>query len=193
MIDSSGLDIPMVSLFTRLLRVSAILPLPASLLFLTLAPSPVKANWNQFSVCITQLEKYQVSGNDAAIACSDALIPKELSECVSMIGNVTPIQGNDALKACYQVRRPIDLGNCVADIYRQFPNLATVNPETKTNETALLTLLNSCRASLQPGFFSECVIASAKEVSDITPVKAMDICLSAQDFPRDLFPAYNEE
>jgi hypothetical protein len=187
-------QIPMISLFTRLLRICAIIPLPASLLLLSLAPSPAKAGgWNQFSVCITQLEKYQVSGNDAAIACSDALIPKELSQCVSMIGLATPIKGNDSLRACYQVRRPIDLGNCVADIYNQFPSLANVDPETNSNETALLTLLNSCRASLQPGFYSQCVIASARQVSDITPVKAMDTCLAAQDFPRDLFPAYTEE
>ncbi len=184
----------MIISLKRLFHGLGVFPLSASLLVFTVPFSPVNAagDWNQYSVCVTQLEKFDVSGDDAAIACSDALIPKELSECVSIIGNATPIDGNNSLKACVQVRRPIDLGNCVADIYNALPSLTTVDSETDTNEVNLLTLLNSCRASLRPGFYSECVIAATKEVTDMTPVKAMDTCLAAQDFPRSLFPAYNE-
>ncbi len=181
----------MIMSLNRLFRGLGVFPVSLGLLLFTV---PVKAagDWNQYSVCVTQLQKYDVSGEDAAIACSDALIPKELSECVSMIGNTTPIDGNDSLKACFQVRRPIDLGNCVADIYNALPSLSVVDPETDTEEINLLTLLNSCRTSLRPGFYSECVIAATKEVDEMTPIKAMDVCLSAQDFPRSLFPAYNE-
>ncbi len=181
----------MIMSLNRLFRGLGVFPVSVGLLLFTV---PVKAagDWNQYSVCVTQLQKYDVSGEDAAIACSDALIPKELSECVSMIGNATPINGNDSVRACFQVRRPIDLGNCVADIYHAVPSLAEVDPETDTEEINLLTLLNSCRTSLRPGFYSECVIATTKEVTDINPIKAMDLCLSAQDFPRSLFPAYNE-
>ncbi|MDJ0510882.1 MAG: hypothetical protein QNJ64_16745 [Crocosphaera sp.] len=166
---------------------------PISLSFLVFnLPVNAAHDWNQYSVCVTQLQKFDVSGENAAIACSDALIPKELSECVSMIGNATPINGNNSLTACFQVRRPIDLGNCVADIYNALPSLAVVDEETDTNEINLLTLLNSCRTSLRPGFYSECVIAASKEVAEITPLQAMDTCLAAQEFPRSLFPAYNE-
>ncbi|MGK7940118.1 MAG: hypothetical protein AB4062_08205 [Crocosphaera sp.] len=168
-----------------------VVPVSLSWLLLNL-PLSATANWNQYSVCVSQLQKFDVSGDDAAIACSDALIPKELSECVSMIGNATPIDGNDSLKACFQVRRPIDLGNCVADIYNALPSLAVVDEETDTDEINLLTLLNSCRTSLRPGFYSECVIAATKETTEMTAIRAMNTCLAAQDFPRSLFPAYNE-
>ncbi|MEL4896677.1 hypothetical protein [Crocosphaera sp. Alani8] len=178
-------------LLNRLFRGLGVFPVSGGLLLLTV-PVAVAGNWNQYSVCVTQLQKFDVSGEDAAIACSDALIPKELSECVSMIGNATPIDGNDSLRACFQVRRPIDLGNCVADIYNAVPDLAEVDPETDTEEINLLTLLNSCRTSSRPGFYSECVIAAANETDEMNPIRAMDVCLSAQDFPRDLFPAYNE-
>lgn len=180
----------MIMSLNHVLRGLGVFPVSMGFLLFTV---PVNAgNWNQYSVCVTQLEKYDVSGEDAAVACSDALIPKELSECVSMIGNATPIGGNDSVRACFQVRRPIDLGNCVADIYNALPSLKVVDPETDTEEINLLTLLNSCRTSLRPGFYSECVIATAKEVDEMSPVRAMDICLSAQDFPRSLFPAYTE-
>ena len=175
----------------RLLRGLGVFPVSLGLGLFTV-PVVEARDWNQYSVCVTQLQKFNVSGDNAAIACSDALIPKELSECVSMIGNATPIDGNNSVNACFQVRRPIDLGNCVADTYNAVPSLATVDPDTDTEEINLLTLLNSCRTSSRPGFYSECVIATAREVTDMDPIRAMDICLSAQDFPRSLFPAYNE-
>ncbi|MGK7958516.1 MAG: hypothetical protein AB4063_25150 [Crocosphaera sp.] len=181
----------MIMSLNRFFRGLGVFPVSIGLWFFTVPISEAR-DWNQYSVCVTQLQKFDVSGDDAAIACSDALIPKELSECVSMIGNSTPINGSDSVKACFQVRRPIDLGNCVADIYNALPSLAEVDSETDTEEINLLTLLNSCRTSSRPGFYSECVIAAAKEVDEMTPIKAMDICLSAQDFPRSLFPAYNE-
>ena len=163
-------------------------------------------DWNQYSVCVTQLQKFNVSGEDAAIACSNALIPKELSECVSMIGNATPIKGDDSLNACFQVRRPIDLGNCVADIYNAVPSLARIDSENDAEDMNLSTLLSSCRMSSRPGFYSECVIATAREVNvkvneedtntereeSINPITAMNICLAEQDFPPSLFPGRNE-
>ncbi len=155
-------------------------------------PMVEAGDWNQYSVCVTQLQKFNVSGQDAAIACSNALIPKELSECVSMIGNATPIDGDDSLNACFQVRRPIDLGNCVADIYNAVPRLARIDSEKDAEDMNLLTLLNSCRTSSRPGFYSECVIATAREVRDMEPMRAMNICLAEQDFPPSLFPGRNE-
>ncbi|HAC64971.1 MAG TPA: hypothetical protein DCF68_15930, partial [Cyanothece sp. UBA12306] len=136
--------------------------------------------------------------DQAATACSDALIPKELSKCVSMIGRATPIAGDDALRACYQVRRPIDLGNCVADIYNEIPSLSLSSDEEEgetvsAEDSPLLTLLNSCRASLRPGFYSECVIAVNRNVPDLNSVQALDKCLAAEDFPRDVFPAYEQQ
>ena len=153
-------------------------------------------NNNQFSACISQIVRTGVSPEDAATACSEALIPKELSRCVVMIKSKTPIDGNLALQACFQVRRPIDLGHCVVDIHRAAPLFAANS--LKQTETAKepdklgisKQVLDSCRQSLLPGRFSECVIAVSRDVDKNNPSQALQTCLSAEDFPRDLFPSY---
>ena len=155
-------------------------------------------NNNQFSACISQIVRTGVSPEDAATACSEALIPKELSRCVVMIKSKTPIDGNLALQACFQVRRPIDLGNCVVDIHRAAPLFAANSPKQTETETAKepdklgisRQILDSCRQSLLPGRFSECVIAVSRDVDKNNPSQALQTCLSAEDFPRDLFPSY---
>lgn len=155
-------------------------------------------NNNQFSACISQIVRTGVSPQDAATACSEALIPKELSRCVVMIKSKTPIDGNLALQACFQVRRPIDLGNCVVDIHRAAPLFAANSPKQTETETAKepdklgisTQILDSCRQSLLPGRFSECVIAVSRDVDKNNPSQALQTCLSAEDFPRDLFPSY---
>ncbi|GAL95522.1 MAG: hypothetical protein DWQ51_00225 [Microcystis wesenbergii TW10] len=155
-------------------------------------------NNNQFSACISQIVRTGVSPQDAATACSEALIPKELSRCVVMIKSKTPIDGNLALQACFQVRRPIDLGNCVVDIHRAAPLFAANSPKQTETETAKepdklgisRQILDSCRQSLLPGRFSECVIAVSRDVDKNNPSQALQTCLSAEDFPRDLFPSY---
>ncbi len=148
--------------------------------------------WNQFDVCVRELTNNDVTADAAAAGCAEALIPKEMSRCVAMIKGGTTLSGNVALQSCFQVRRPVDLGHCVVDIQR-----ATLNgfqpkaDEKNTDQTSLsLSALNSCRQSLLPGRHSECVIALSRDVFDYTPTKAMDTCLAAEDFPRDLFPAY---
>jgi hypothetical protein len=154
-------------------------------------------NNNQFSACISQITSTGVSPQDAATACSEALIPKELSGCVAMIKSKTSLDGNLALNACFQVRRPIDLGNCVVDIHRAVPLVATTSQkqtetgkdQTDTDKLALSKqILDSCRQSLLPGRFSECVIGVSR--SQTQPSEALQTCLSAEDFPRDLFPSY---
>jgi hypothetical protein len=153
-------------------------------------------NNNQFSACISQIVGTGVSPQDAATACSEALIPKELSRCVVMIKSKTPIDGNLALQACFQVRRPIDLGHCVVDIHRAAPLFAANSP--KQTETAKepdklgisTQILDSCRQSLLPSRFSQCVIAVSRGVDKNNPSQALQTCLSAEDFPRDLFPSY---
>ncbi len=194
----------------RLLRLTSSVALSLSLWGLSL---PVQAELdptakNQFDVCVNDLVRSGVPAQGAAVGCSDALIPKELSECVTQINSTTPISGLDALKSCYQVRRPVDLSNCVSDIYRATPIASLANADSKTEptepvdtatppetppETPLEALLNSCRQSLLPGRHSECVIALSRDVANTTPVQAMETCLSAEAFPRDLFPAFPGE
>jgi hypothetical protein len=187
----------MKSWLQKTLLWGTIATVPLGLLEMT---RPTAASANQFNDCIRQMTRAGVSPKDAGQACSDALIPKELSGCAAMIAARTPIDANSALLACYQVRRPIDLGNCVVDIHRAVPAIAAApetkqdapktGTETKKPSELSLKVLDSCRKSLLPGRFSECAIAISRDVTDATPAEALDTCLSAEDFPRDLFPAY---
>ena len=55
------------------------------------------------------------------------------------------------------------------------------------NDAVIMMALNTCRASLLPDRHSECVVAVARtpEISDAT--EAMKTCISAEDFPRQLY------
>lgn len=185
------------------LRFASFLSLPVSLMLINLpAPNAIArsaTDWNQFDVCVNQLKENGVAGDKAGTACSGALIPKELSECVVIIRARSPIDADSALQACYQVRRPIDLGNCVADIQKASLGGYTTPASRETTGAALpadspsMVALESCRKSLLPGRHSECVIALSRDTANYTPIKAMDTCLAAEDFPRDLFPAYSQQ
>ncbi|MEB3161267.1 MAG: hypothetical protein VKL20_07390 [Synechocystis sp.] len=216
----------------RLTPVSLGLLMVNGLVFAPIAA--VAGNWNQFDVCVTEMQRNGVSNDAAAAGCSEAIIPKEMSECVSRISGNTDITGNIALQACFQVRRPVDLSHCVVDInngalkgYRPATAVKAETPEdssaatpdsqdsttadsqTQTPPPAIdptqtdglsalksgdltLAALQSCRQSLLPGRHSECVIALSRDITNFTPAKAMTTCLAAEDFPRDLFPAYNQ-
>lgn len=155
--------------------------------------SPMVKAENQFDVCMRELTTSGVSVEDAQIGCADALVPRELSTCVRNITQSTSINAKDALTNCYQVRRPLDLGNCVVNINN---SLLVSNPSNQTkanddnNQSLLMMALSSCRASLLPARHSECVIGLSRTPQASNPVKAMETCLSAEDFPRDLFPSY---
>jgi hypothetical protein len=191
------------------IRLSAIATLPAVCLTLLLPMHPAAAN--DFEHCVSDLIETGLAGSLAGTACSDALEPEDLSECVSDIRADTPIKPENALDACYQVRRPIDLASCVVDIHADALETQSEAPQSQTsNQTKAMTVgqtqsppvereanlslvaLDSCRRSLLPDRYSECVVGLYDTVPKITPLNAMNTCLSAEDFPRDLFPAYQE-
>ncbi len=162
--------------------------------------SPAVKAENQFDVCLRELTASGVSAEDAQVGCADALVPRELSTCVLTITQSTSINAKDALTSCYQVRRPLDLGNCVVNINNTVLVASSKNnqtkaeddnkPEMSNNQSPLMMALSSCQASLLPVRHSECVIGLSRTPQPSNPVKAMETCLSAEDFPRDLFPSY---
>jgi hypothetical protein len=205
-------------------RFAAIFSLPTLLLILSIPIRPAFAG-NEFSSCIGGLVDSGVSPEQAAEACSDALEPKELAECVGTIRDETPIEAEDALTACYRVRRPNDMADCVVDIHADALNVSpaaqsdATKDETKSAQTPSsappaeaddrdssrptqleinqdtemspsMMALDSCRRSLFPERHASCVIALSQDIPENSPAKAMETCLSAEDFPRDLFPAY---
>lgn len=135
---------------------------------------------NQFDVCLRELINSGVEVTQAQVGCADALEPKDLSYCVSTITRSTEITGTDALKSCYQVRRPIEMGNCVVTIKKEALSAST--------EIALIKMaLDTCQASLLPFRHSECVVALSRTPEVADPMKAMETCISAEDFPRALY------
>lgn len=204
-------------------RFATIFSLPTLLLILSIPIRPALAG-NEFSACIGGLVDSGVSPEQAGEACSDALEPKELAECVGTIRGETSIEAENALTACYQVRRPNDMADCVVEIHADALNLSpaaqadSTKDETKNAQapsappaevddmdsprpteieinqkkemSPSLMALDSCRRSLFPERHASCVVALTQDIPKNSPAQAMETCLSAEDFPRDLFPAY---
>ena len=146
----------------------------ASLLALAIPHRPALA-LTEFQVCANELLRADVSPERASVACSQALAPKDLSGCVLRINYQTPTISDEALAACTRVRRPLELASCMVDI------------NTRTEGSDAIRVLDYCRRSLLPVRFSECVIGLSREVDASTP-GALDTCIAADDFPRQLFP-----
>jgi hypothetical protein len=120
---------------SKLLATVGIAILPPALIIL---PPSEAWGFNQFDVCVQQMINHGVTPEKAGTACADALIPKELSRCVSMIRSNTPIHPDDALTACYRVRRPVDLANCVIDIDNALLKRDATVATTETKETEMI-------------------------------------------------------
>ena len=176
----------MRNLIKQTTKMGILAALPVALVISAIPQLPATAK-NQFDACVGEMIKGGVTGEQAATACADALIPKELSKCVQKIREKTDLPAEDVLQNCYQVRRPVDLASCVTDI-----NAKILQPTTDNKQAMLSMALNSCRSSLLPRRYADCVIGVNQGVPDMSPDKIMDTCLSAEDFPRDLFPAYTQ-
>ena len=160
--------------FEKIIRLTALASVPAFLLTIATTNSAVASN---FSACASSLLDSGIAEEDAGVACADALEPKMLSACVEKIQSETTLTGQDALAACYRVRRPEELASCVVKIDN---NLASA-------ELANLALDN-CRRSLLPERFADCVVGLNNEISEFSGTEAIDTCISAEDFPTEIFP-----
>jgi hypothetical protein len=141
-------------------------------------PSEPATAFTDFQICAAQLVRFaKVSPEAASVACSEALLPKDLSRCVVTITQLTPTLAQEALVACKKVRRPVELGRCVSDI------------SNDTRGSDVLRVIDYCRRSLLPQRFSECVIGLSNEIDYAAP-KALDTCIAAEEFPRDFSPTF---
>lgn len=203
-----------MGIFLKLTTIALITPS----LFTVFSPQPVKAG-NQFDVCLKRLIDSGVAVDSAKTGCAGALLPRDLSSCVSNITRNTDINAMDALQNCYRVRSPIEMGDCVVSInknsiskYSQSMIKSSESETDKTEETEtestnsdismtdnslmdnqespLMLALTTCRESLFPARHSECVITLSRNSENTSPTEAMTICIKAEDFPRDIFPAY---
>ena len=182
----------MPNLLNRTLSFGAIAAVQAGL-FATIIPiRPAEAGFNQFDTCVFELLDRGIPDQLAASACSDALKPQDLSECVQRIGVETPITAGEALSACYRVRRPVELADCTIGITNEakeayvrtnLPTSETDSRSTQVLQPTALLALEGCRLSLLPQRYSECVIASSRR-TNLSPSDAMKTCIKAEENPQ---------
>jgi hypothetical protein len=156
----------------------------AGLIALALPVAPASATYSDYralqrdyQTCTADLVGVGIAAADAASACAAALAPRDIGECVIMIGEGTVIAATDALSGCRQVRRPVDLAACVVDINTSLQNVVP------------LDVLSNCRRSLLPTRFSNCVVGISQETL-IDPAVAMSTCIVAGDRPSNLLPSF---
>ncbi|ELR96576.1 hypothetical protein [Gloeocapsa sp. PCC 73106] len=147
-----------------------------SLFCLGLPSAPVLAN--SFNACARDLIASGISGEAAGSACGSALVPRDLSLCVSRVNRPGAIAPEEALQACYQVRRPRDLASCFNSIERRV-DLSSTTPNQ---------VLDNCRKSLLPERYSECVLGLTNQGESIAAEQALNDCLSTENYPTALFP-----
>ena len=196
----------MLSFFNS--RLAASIFVPTAMLAIAIPSRPASAR-NQFDVCASQLLRSGLSGEEAAIACAQALEPSQLSRCVLRIQDTT-LSADAAVRACFRVRRPLELADCVVDInddalepyIRRLSNLnqpadviedAELEASTEVIEPIASLALDTCRRSLLPERHSECVVALSRDIPDQSPADAMETCINAESFPPELYPAVDPE
>ncbi len=136
--------------------------------WIPVSPTPALARNNDYNRCAAELLDQQLPPETVALACSSALRPQELSQCVVDIDRRTDILAEDALTRCQQVRRPLELATCVVDI-----------SDGSTEGEAPL-ILDFCRRSLLPAEFSECVVGLQNQIELVTS-QAMSVCINTRD------------
>jgi hypothetical protein len=128
-----------------------------------------------YSICAGELLDRGIAPDPVAIACSQAVVPADLSLCVAKISRLTPVTANDALVACNRVRRPLDLSTCVVDIYSRTQGDKPIVVASSAN-----VVLDNCRRSLLPLRFADCVTGLSQQIS-FSPDAALRSCIAAEE------------
>ncbi|MFW6367837.1 MAG: hypothetical protein ACOCZG_01635 [Halothece sp.] len=164
-----------MKLLNRLSRLTAF----GTGLCLMLAPSfSAQASvGDEFRVCAEELQEAGLSPDEASAACADAIRPKDLSLCVLSMNQEVGIDANEALSNCFRNRRPVELATCVIEI-NDFLDSDNLTP-----------IVENCRRSVLPLRYSDCVVGLTETAEEeIAPQKAVEDCITAEDFPRALRP-----
>jgi hypothetical protein len=150
---------------------------------LAIVAPPAQAGWfdrwfkskpveNRYKLCGMRLDKAGIASETAATACAEVLHPEDLATCV---GGITPLKVDalTTLNACRRTRRPVELATCVQDVQRQDANAVLVN------------VLESCRQSLLPDRYGQCVVGLNQSLKTPTG-NGLATCIDASDRPIDI-------
>jgi hypothetical protein len=137
---------------------------------------PAKDSRDDYRRCIIQLTQLKLPPEEVVAACGRALTPEYLATCTVRVSS-RGYEPADALTACRQVRRPEDMAHCVVDIRSRLKDLSAPD------------VLDSCRRSLLPIRYSDCVIGMSRASAAIAPT-ALSTCIDTQYFPREVDPTF---
>ncbi len=159
-------------------------------------------NPRDLSYCVqTITSRSEIKAEDALQNCYRVRRPVDLAQCVTEINNtiLQPKLNKASQKTTTSQNTATSTENTEntanSDNMITYPdspdneNSTISESETKPTESPLMVALNTCRTSLLPARHSQCVVGLSRSSDSIAPVKAMETCLSAEDFPRDLFSA----
>lgn len=130
-----------------------------------------------YEACAGQLLDLDLDTQLVSLACGTSYKPRDLAECVADIDTETDLSAITALEACRDVRRPTELATC------------TVSIATETTAGDLPLVLDSCRRSLLPARYANCVVGITN-ASQLSPLAVMDDCIDATDRIRDFYPTF---
>lgn len=130
-----------------------------------------------FNRCASTLTGLGLSQDEVVDACSRALNPEGLEECVRVVTQ-REYPAADALNACRQVRRPQEMAACVTSI------------QTRLQDAVATDVLDSCRRSLLPIRYANCVTGIAQGTADVAPSLVLNSCNDGGYFPREVDPTF---
>lgn len=176
----------------------------------------------ELSRCVVMIRSQTaINPDDALTACYRVRRPVDLAHCVVDIDNellkskaasVTPKEttppetqnppelpsngeNNLIIEGENQSKEDLKPSKLIAQTSetQNNPNL-TQQSEFIADEKSspLLVALDSCRRSLLPGRYSQCVTGLSRQAS-LSPIAAMNTCLDAQAYPTDIFPDYTPQ
>ena len=149
----------------------------ASTLPLVTTPAQAQATDLNYAACADELLAAGVGTDAAAIACSTAYRPTEVSSCVTGVLATADVSAIDALGACSRDRRPDEVSTCVADIHG---DLAVTDSQT---------VLDLCHRTILPERYSACVVGIAAETG-LTTEESLESCIAAGYRPLNVSPTF---
>lgn len=143
------------------------------------------------SYCVQKISNNtQITGEMALKNCYLVRRPVDMANCVVDIdktilissANKTNVPQESTMEA---TENDEDIDNTL------FPEETMEMKESSIMENGevspLMLALETCTSTVLPVRHSECVIALSRTPEKMSPIKAMENCISAEDFPRDLF------
>ncbi len=148
----------------------------------------------ELSTCVRTISNNtEITAIDALKSCYQVRRPVDMGNCVVSINknSILTLATKSNMEKKETEATTTNMEKKETEATTETSQFAATDENTLiTKVSPVMMALNTCQASLLPARHSECVIALSRTPQVTDPTKAMETCLSAEDFPRDLFPSY---